>query len=102
MSRPKKRSANLAGHSTSLSVEEEVWQALRGIADEMGAKLMVDMAHFAGLVATRHYPDPLPHADVVTTTTYKSLRGARGGMILSDVEGLAKSLDAHSHQLLHW
>ncbi len=55
---------------------------LRAIADEVGALLMVDMAHFAGLVATGLYPDPLPHAHVVTTTTYKSLRGARGGMVL--------------------
>jgi glycine hydroxymethyltransferase len=56
--------------------------ALRAIADEAGAFLMVDMAHVAGLVATRLYPDPLPHAHVVTTTTYKSLRGARGGLAL--------------------
>ena len=51
---------------------------VRAIADEAGAYLMVDMAHFAGLVATGLYPDPFPHAHVVTTTTYKSLRGARG------------------------
>jgi len=56
--------------------------ALRNIADEAGSYLMVDMAHFAGLVATGLYPDPFPHADVVTTTTYKSLRGARGGLVL--------------------
>ncbi len=56
--------------------------ALRAIADEVGAYLMVDMAHFAGLVATGLYPDPVPHAHVVTTTTYKSLRGARGGLVL--------------------
>ena len=55
---------------------------LRKIADEVSAYLMVDMAHFAGLVASRLYPDPLPYAHVVTTTTYKSLRGARGGMVL--------------------
>jgi glycine hydroxymethyltransferase len=55
---------------------------LRSIADEVGAHLMVDMAHFAGLVAAGLYPNPFPHADVVTTTTYKSLRGARGGMAL--------------------
>ena len=52
---------------------------LRAIADDVGAFLLVDMAHFAGLVATGLYPDPFPHAHVVTTTTYKSLRGARGG-----------------------
>src|SRR6185436_11442757 len=56
--------------------------ALRAIADEAGAFLMVDMAHVAGLVATKLYPDPMPHAHVVTTTTYKSLRGARGGLVL--------------------
>lgn len=55
---------------------------LRSIAHEVGARLMVDMAHFAGLVAVGLYPDPFPHADVVTTTTYKSLRGARGGIAL--------------------
>ncbi|MGE7415238.1 serine hydroxymethyltransferase [Methylobacterium tarhaniae] len=55
---------------------------LRAIADEVGALLMVDMAHFAGLVATGLYPHPFPHAHVVTSTTYKSLRGARGGLVL--------------------
>lgn len=55
---------------------------LRAIADEVGALLMVDMAHFAGLVAAGLYPDPFPHAHVVTSTTYKSLRGARGGLVL--------------------
>lgn len=55
---------------------------LRAIADEVGALLMVDMAHFAGLVATGLYPHPFPHAHVVTSTTYKSLRGARGGFVL--------------------
>lgn len=58
------------------------FKAFRTIADEVGAYLMVDMAHVAGLVASGLYPDPLPHAHVVTTTTYKSLRGARGGMVL--------------------
>ena len=55
---------------------------LRAIADEVGALLLVDMAHFAGLVAAKLHPDPFPHAHVVTTTTYKSLRGARGGLVL--------------------
>lgn len=54
----------------------------RKIADEVGALLMVDMAHFAGLVAGGIYPSPIPHAHVVTTTTHKTLRGPRGGMIL--------------------
>jgi len=59
------------------------WQRFRDIADSCGAYLMVDMAHVAGLVATGHYPNPLPFADVVTTTTHKTLRGPRGGMILA-------------------
>ncbi|PPD13505.1 MAG: serine hydroxymethyltransferase, partial [Methylocystis sp.] len=63
--------------------------SMRAIADEVGAYLLVDMAHFAGLVATGLYPDPLPHAHVVTTTTYKSLRGARGGMVLWNDESLS-------------
>jgi glycine hydroxymethyltransferase len=59
------------------------WQRFREIADSVGAYLMVDMAHVAGLVATGHYPNPIPVADVVTTTTHKTLRGPRGGMILA-------------------
>lgn len=70
------------------------FEALRAIADEVGAYLMVDMAHVAGLVATGLYPDPLPHAHVVTTTTYKSLRGARGGMALWNDETLSARIDA--------
>jgi glycine hydroxymethyltransferase len=68
--------------------------AFRRIADEVGAYLMVDMAHYAGLVATGHYPDPLPHAHVVTTTTHKTLRGPRGGMILTNDEALAKKFNS--------
>ncbi len=60
--------------------------AFRKIAEEVGAYLMVDMAHFAGLVAARLYPDPIPHADVVTATTHKTLRGPRGGLILCKTE----------------
>ncbi len=67
---------------------------LRAIADEVGALLLVDMAHFAGLVATGLYPHPFPHAHVVTTTTYKSLRGARGGMVLWNDESLSRRIDA--------
>jgi glycine hydroxymethyltransferase len=67
---------------------------LRAIADEVGALLMVDTAHFAGLVATGLYPHPFPHAHVVTTTTYKSLRGARGGLVLWNDEGLTKKINA--------
>jgi glycine hydroxymethyltransferase len=59
------------------------WQRFRDIADRVGAWLMVDMAHVAGLVAAGHYPNPVPYADVVTTTTHKTLRGPRGGMILA-------------------
>jgi glycine hydroxymethyltransferase len=59
------------------------WQRFRDIADSVGAFLMVDMAHVAGLVATGHYPNPISVADVVTTTTHKTLRGPRGGLILA-------------------
>ncbi len=66
----------------------------RAIADEVGAYLMVDMAHFAGLVAGGVHPSPFPHAHVVTTTTHKALRGPRGGVILTDNEDLAKKINA--------
>jgi glycine hydroxymethyltransferase len=59
------------------------WQRCRAIADAVGAYLFVDMAHVAGLIATGHYPSPVPIADVVTTTTHKTLRGPRGGLILA-------------------
>src|SRR5215210_6142101 len=66
----------------------------RQIADEVGAFLMVDIAHFAGLVAGGAHPSPFPHAHVVTTTTHKSLRGPRGGMILTNDEELAKKINS--------
>lgn len=66
--------------------------ALRGIADEVGAKVLVDIAHFAGLVVAGIYPHPFPFADIVTPTTYKSLRGARGGLILCNDASLADAL----------
>ncbi|MGH1425486.1 MAG: serine hydroxymethyltransferase [Pseudooceanicola sp.] len=70
------------------------WAAFRAIADEVGAYLMVDMAHIAGLVAGGAHPSPLPHADVVTTTTHKSLRGPRGGMILTNDADIAKKVNS--------
>ncbi|HQT64465.1 MAG: serine hydroxymethyltransferase [Acidocella sp. 20-57-95] len=66
----------------------------RAIADEVGAYFMVDMAHFAGLVAAGIYPTPLPHAHVVTTTTHKTLRGPRGGMVLTNSEEIAKKINS--------
>jgi glycine hydroxymethyltransferase len=66
----------------------------RQVADSVGAKLMVDMAHFAGLVAAGVFPSPIPHAHVVTTTTHKTLRGPRGGMILSNDPKIAKKVDS--------
>ena len=66
----------------------------RAIADEVGAILMVDMAHFAGLVAAGEHPTPFGHAHVVTTTTHKTLRGPRGGMVLTDDEAIAKKINS--------
>ncbi|MDQ7080152.1 MAG: serine hydroxymethyltransferase [Paracoccaceae bacterium] len=66
----------------------------REIADSVGAILMVDMAHFAGLVAAGLHPSPFPHADVATTTTHKTLRGPRGGMILTNDEAIAKKVNS--------
>ena len=70
------------------------WARFREIADEVGAYLMVDMAHIAGLVAGGVHPSPLPHAHVVTTTTHKSLRGPRGGMVLCNDEAIAKKINS--------
>ena len=67
---------------------------IRAIADEVGAYFMVDMAHFAGLVAAGVFPSPLPHAHVVTTTTHKTLRGPRGGMVLTNDEQIAKKINS--------
>lgn len=69
------------------------FKRFKEIADKVGAYLMVDMAHIAGLVATGLHPSPFPYADVVTTTTHKTLRGTRGGLILTNNEDLAKKID---------
>ncbi|MGF1475854.1 MAG: serine hydroxymethyltransferase [Geminicoccaceae bacterium] len=68
--------------------------AFRAIADEVGAYLMVDMAHISGLVAGGAHPSPLPHAHVVTSTTHKTLRGPRGGIVLTDDEAIAKKINS--------
>ena len=68
--------------------------AFRAIADEVGAYLMVDMAHYAGLIAGGVYPNPVPHAHVTTTTTHKTLRGPRGGMVLSNDADLGKKINS--------
>lgn len=70
------------------------WARFRKIADEIGAYLLVDMAHYAGLVAGKSYDSPVPYADVVTTTTHKTLRGPRGGMVLSNNEEIGKKINS--------
>jgi glycine hydroxymethyltransferase len=87
--RPKLIIAGGSGYSRIID-----FARFRAIADDTGAYLMVDMAHFAGLVAGGVYPSPLPHAHVVTTTTHKTLRGPRGGMVLADDEELGKRINA--------
>jgi glycine hydroxymethyltransferase len=88
--RPKLVVAGFSAYSRTVD-----WQRFRDIADEVGASLLVDMAHVAGLVAAGLYPNPVPLADVTTTTTHKTLRGPRGGMILAREHGpLAERLDA--------
>lgn len=70
------------------------WGRFRKIADEVGAYLMVDMAHYAGLIAGGSYDSPVPYADIVTTTTHKTLRGPRGGMVLSNNEEIGKKVNS--------
>lgn len=70
------------------------WKAFREIADMIDAKLVCDMAHYSGLVAAKQYPSPLPYADVVTSTTHKTLRGPRGGMILWNDSHLSKKINS--------
>lgn len=87
--RPKMIIAGGSGYSRIID-----FKAFREIADEVGAYFMVDMAHFAGLVAGGQYPNPLDHAHVVTTTTHKSLRGPRGAMILTNDEAISKKINS--------
>ncbi|MCA3530636.1 MAG: serine hydroxymethyltransferase [Rhodobacter sp.] len=82
----------IAGGSTIPRILD--FARMRAIADKVGAFLLVDMAHFAGLVAAGLYPSPFPHAHVATTTTHKTLRGPRGGMILTNDEGIAKKVNS--------
>ena len=82
----------IAGGSAYARITD--FRRFREICDEIGAYLMVDMAHFAGLVAGGVHPSPLPHAHVVTTTTHKTLRGPRGGAILANDEEIAKKLNS--------
>lgn len=87
--RPKMIVAGFSAYSRIMD-----WAEFREIADEVGAYLFVDMAHVAGLVAGGQYPNPFPHAHVATTTTHKTLRGPRGGMILTNDEALAKKINS--------
>lgn len=87
--RPKMIIAGFSAYSRVLDFAE-----FRKIADEVGAYLLVDMAHVAGLVAAGVYPSPIPYADVVTTTTHKTLRGPRGGMILTNDEVISKKVNS--------
>jgi glycine hydroxymethyltransferase len=82
----------IAGFSAYSQVVD--WQRFRDIADEVGAYFLVDMAHIAGLAATGAYPNPVPYADVVTSTTHKTLRGPRSGIIMSRDDKLAKKLNS--------
>ena len=92
LARRKKPKLIIAGGSAYPRVID--FPRIRAVADEVGAYFMVDMAHFAGLVAAGVYPSPLPHAHVATTTTHKTLRGPRGGMVLTNHEDIAKKINA--------
>lgn len=86
--RPKLLICGYSAYSRTIEFEK-----FRAIADEIGAYLLADVAHIAGLVASGHHPSPIPHCDVVTTTTHKTLRGPRGGLILTRDAELGKKLD---------
>ncbi|MHB1101238.1 MAG: serine hydroxymethyltransferase [Devosia sp.] len=92
LARERKPKLILAGGTAYSRVWD--WAKFREIADEVGAYLMVDMAHIAGLVAGGVHPSPVPYAHVTTTTTHKSLRGPRGGMILGNDEDIAKKINS--------
>ncbi|EOH98809.1 serine hydroxymethyltransferase [Enterococcus moraviensis ATCC BAA-383] len=87
---PKLIVAGASAYSRTIDFEK-----FREIADEVGAKLMVDMAHIAGLVAAGLHPNPVPYADITTSTTHKTLRGPRGGLILTNDEDLAKKINSN-------
>jgi len=82
----------IAGFSAYSGIMD--WSRFREIADKVGAYLMVDMAHVAGLIAAGVYPNPVPFADVVTSTTHKTLRGPRGGVIICNDEAIAKKINS--------
>ncbi|MEY4616641.1 MAG: hypothetical protein RJB66_1601 [Pseudomonadota bacterium] len=88
IAKEKKPKMIIAGYSAYPRLLD--FAAFRSIADEVGAALLVDMAHFAGLVASGHHPSPVPYADYITSTTHKTLRGPRGGMILANNEKIKK------------
>jgi glycine hydroxymethyltransferase len=83
----------IVGGGSAYSLQWD-WAKMRQIADEVGAYLWVDMAHYAGLIAAGVYPNPIPHAHVTTSTTHKTLRGPRGGIILTNDEELAKKFNS--------
>jgi glycine hydroxymethyltransferase len=92
LAREHKPSLIIAGGSAYARVIDFAW--FRKLADEVGALFMVDMAHYAGLVAAGVYPSPIPHAHIVTSTTHKTLRGPRGGLVLSNDEAIGKKINS--------
>ena len=91
LARQEKPKLLICGYSAYPRIIE--FDKFRAIADEVGAYLMADIAHIAGLVASGHHPNPLPYCDVVTTTTHKTLRGPRGGLIMTNNPDLGKKFD---------